>query len=641
MAGAARLNLSIPGKYLSPQILPKQPIQPKTRSPYAVETPYGFQLDLDFLKYVDDIQSGNTLKKLIHRRPKVKPSSSNKAWSGQSSGWTSTESLSSTTSEDIQGSATTPKARSQQGGCENQEPITAVSPLPDKHLLPPPSPGFLRNLRVERTLLETSRRLQHQHLSTEDCQRIKMLSTAPRPAGTSSGHRQLSPSMYHHTFLGNGESHAHSSPAFFTFSPLSSGRSSPVPSITPAHLQHIRQHMAAGLRRLKELEEQVKGIPQLERKLSAVEEEKRQLLSELKQRKVCDCGQALGFRQRSYSTSNLSGESSQGSTVPAHVNNIKRTSKIRELRQLTEKLATLERHGKGGKVRAVSNVTHRSVSVGGEEQMDQVVFYYKSNRPCWDVAVGAELEVRDASVGVVESSLGLTTEAQEEIEFLQQIIDRQKDNMSMMETELEESSNELHTFRLKVAAFTSRKMLDVGVMVQPTVADASLEARVSVVSRAVGGDDCITDGSVDCGLQSKAVNCVSHVTEVSVDQDSPIMVKEEAAHRVRGESTSKASLRNEAARDVLPSVCRDREMGASLREQGAACSPTLELRDCDSKQINKDSVTVENQIVVKFYSSSQQLVCGGGANTEEKRSDQDQTGTAKRTEAGGPKGECS
>lgn len=38
---------------------------------YSVETPYGFQLDLDFLKYVDDIEKGNTIKRVpIHRRSK-------------------------------------------------------------------------------------------------------------------------------------------------------------------------------------------------------------------------------------------------------------------------------------------------------------------------------------------------------------------------------------------------------------------------------------------------------------------------------------------------------------------------------------------------------------------------------------------
>ncbi|XP_078525700.1 KN motif and ankyrin repeat domain-containing protein 4 isoform X2 [Lissotriton helveticus] len=39
--------------------------------PYSVETPYGFHLDLDFLKYVDDIEKGNTIKKIhISRKSK-------------------------------------------------------------------------------------------------------------------------------------------------------------------------------------------------------------------------------------------------------------------------------------------------------------------------------------------------------------------------------------------------------------------------------------------------------------------------------------------------------------------------------------------------------------------------------------------
>ncbi|XP_041912721.1 KN motif and ankyrin repeat domain-containing protein 4 isoform X1 [Alosa sapidissima] len=39
--------------------------------PYSVETPYGFHLDLDFLKYVDDIEKGNTIKRVhIQRKNK-------------------------------------------------------------------------------------------------------------------------------------------------------------------------------------------------------------------------------------------------------------------------------------------------------------------------------------------------------------------------------------------------------------------------------------------------------------------------------------------------------------------------------------------------------------------------------------------
>ncbi|XP_061694922.1 KN motif and ankyrin repeat domain-containing protein 4-like [Syngnathoides biaculeatus] len=36
--------------------------------PYSVETPYGFRLDLDFLKYVDDIEKGKTIKRIAIQR---------------------------------------------------------------------------------------------------------------------------------------------------------------------------------------------------------------------------------------------------------------------------------------------------------------------------------------------------------------------------------------------------------------------------------------------------------------------------------------------------------------------------------------------------------------------------------------------
>ncbi|XP_075901224.1 uncharacterized protein kank4 isoform X2 [Nelusetta ayraudi] len=47
---------------------------PRKQLPYSVETPYGFHLDLDFLKYVDDIEKGNTIKRVhIQRRVKGPP----------------------------------------------------------------------------------------------------------------------------------------------------------------------------------------------------------------------------------------------------------------------------------------------------------------------------------------------------------------------------------------------------------------------------------------------------------------------------------------------------------------------------------------------------------------------------------------
>lgn len=67
----------------------------KGKPPYSVETPYGFHLDLDFLKYVDDIEKGNTIRRIpIHRRNKG-PRASTLPRHTAASGWGSTGALGS------------------------------------------------------------------------------------------------------------------------------------------------------------------------------------------------------------------------------------------------------------------------------------------------------------------------------------------------------------------------------------------------------------------------------------------------------------------------------------------------------------------------------------------------------------------
>ncbi|XP_077377815.1 KN motif and ankyrin repeat domain-containing protein 2-like isoform X2 [Festucalex cinctus] len=48
----------------------------KGKLPYSVETPYGFRLDLDFLKYVDDIEKGRTIKRISIQRHNKGPRAS-------------------------------------------------------------------------------------------------------------------------------------------------------------------------------------------------------------------------------------------------------------------------------------------------------------------------------------------------------------------------------------------------------------------------------------------------------------------------------------------------------------------------------------------------------------------------------------
>ncbi|XP_044939783.1 KN motif and ankyrin repeat domain-containing protein 2 [Mustela putorius furo] len=229
---------------VSPPAFPAKDPDP----PYSVETPYGYRLDLDFLKYVDDIEKGHTLRRVaVQRRPRL-----GSLPRGPGSWWTSTESLCSNASGDSRHSAYSYCGRGfypQYGALETRA-------------------GF--NPRVERTLLDARRRLEDQ---------------AAAPAGLGS----LTPSAAGSTssLVGVG---------LPPTTPRGSGLSTPVPP-SAGHLAHVREQMAGALRKLRQLEEQVKLIPVLQVKLSVLQEEKRQLTVQLKSQKFL--GHPTGARARS------------------------------------------------------------------------------------------------------------------------------------------------------------------------------------------------------------------------------------------------------------------------------------------------------------------------------------------------------
>lgn len=216
--------------------------------PYSVETPYGYRLDLDFLKYVDDIEKGHTLRRVaVQRRPRL-----GSLPRGPGSWWTSTESLCSNASGDSRHSAYSYCGRGfypQYGALETRA-------------------GF--NPRVERTLLDARRRLEDQAAAPTG-----LGSLTPSAAGSTS------------SLVGVGLPPP---------TPRGSGLSTPVPP-SAGHLAHVREQMAGALRKLRQLEEQVKLIPVLQVKLSVLQEEKRQLTVQLKSQKFL--GHPTGARGRS------------------------------------------------------------------------------------------------------------------------------------------------------------------------------------------------------------------------------------------------------------------------------------------------------------------------------------------------------
>lgn len=190
------------------------------RSPYAVETPYGFHLDLDFLKYVEELERGPVARRPPGPQPARRPRAPRAGITGARSpgAWTSSESLAS-----------------DDGGASG-----ALSPgAPSWFQLPPLSPRApARNPHVEDTLLETSRRLELAQAQAHERER----------------------------------------------SPRGSGRSSPAPNPAPAspgplQLQLVREQMAVALRRLRELEDQARALPELQEQVRVLREEKARLLA--------------------------------------------------------------------------------------------------------------------------------------------------------------------------------------------------------------------------------------------------------------------------------------------------------------------------------------------------------------------------
>ncbi|NXJ07300.1 KANK1 protein, partial [Odontophorus gujanensis] len=600
--------------------------------PYFVETPYGYQLDLDFLKYVDDIQKGNTIKKLnIQKKRKAVPASTGtKNSGGHCSDWTSTESLSSSNSDENK--QTFLATRSQVTSSVAVRPLISLEAsssyltVPESKQLPPPSPQLPRhNLHVTKTLMETRRRLEQERMMQVipgDVRRPRlssfggMGSTSSLPSFVgSSGYGHL-PQQLHNGYQGNGDfgvCFGSSLGSSIRHSPMSSGISTPVTNVSPVHLQQIREQMAVALKRLKELEEQVKTIPVLQVKISVLQEEKRHMMAELKsQRKTCQ-NDTYGFRKRSYSAGNAE--------QWEHLSQVRRggelyidcedemecaeqsSRRVEEFRQLTAEMQALEKKIQDSNYEVPPNLREsltkesRSVAVGADENMNDVVIYNRSSRQRREVAVGTEKEVRESGVGVTEAMLGLSTEAEKEIELQQQTIEALKEKIYRLEVQLKETTHDREMTKLKqeLQAAGSRKKLDKAVMAQPLVISRMVEAVVQMRDQMVGDHVHVADLSVGSHLQMSSVgtSCRPAVRSTAVGPEllmSRWLVRERA--EMRDQCTGGGVELLDKQVGVETSVC---ETGVNTEESVgdlSLCKTVREVRETRSIGCGDCSVDV-------------------------------------------------
>ncbi|XP_063770004.1 KN motif and ankyrin repeat domain-containing protein 1 [Pseudophryne corroboree] len=536
------------------------------KAAYFVETPYGYQIDLDFLKYVEDIQKGNTIKKLniLKKRKLATHFPEGKNESCQGTGWPSNDSLSSSNSDEHKQSPSLIARRhtvsSSARSSSSQDTSSNFLTIPENKPLLPPSPQVpTHNFHVTKTLMETRRRLEQEKVimqvasSFVDVRRPRLASFGGMGSTGSLSSYTGSAGQTTAQQLQNGHQSNGDYTAFFAsslgssirHSPLSSGVTTPVTNVSPMHLQHIREQMAVALKRLKELEEQVKTIPILQVKISVLQEEKRQLMSEIKSQKVTTQSGDTGFRKRSYSAGNVAGFEKSHTRVKSggelHIDSDdemespeQNTQTLKEFRQLTAEMQSLQNKIQDSSFEAYCSAQqsrskekcNRSIAVGADENMNDVVMYYRSAKPSRDVSVSTEMDVRSLGVGVTEEMLGVTTDAEREFELQQQTIEALKDKIYRLETDLRETTYEMEMTKLKleIREAGSRKKIDKAVMAQPLTCNRMVEAIVEMRDQSNGDNLDVVDSCVGNYVQTSSigVSCTTVLQHAAVGPESPM-----------------------------------------------------------------------------------------------------------------------
>lgn len=244
--------------------------------PYSVETPYGFHLDLDFLKYVDDIEKGNTIKRVHiqrkNRGPKCSTLPRNFSLPGHGARplakdtWANTSTLGSKPKSrvtevqklfEFRASDATSGSSSKSGSS-----LASQSKMPGSGY--PPSPKAAEESQVQ----TSSQNEQSMGLTVRPhlLRASSMPVNVPRRKGSDSTDEQSAQSQ-------NGSAEK-------LFRPADGGdRRGSVPKDRAS----LHQQITAALKRVRELEEQVRTIPELKAQICSLRTEREQLLQRIQQ----------------------------------------------------------------------------------------------------------------------------------------------------------------------------------------------------------------------------------------------------------------------------------------------------------------------------------------------------------------------
>lgn len=299
----------------------------------------------------------------------------------------------------------------------------------------------------------------------------------------------------------------------------SSGRSTPVSGLGPVHLQLVRDQMVVALQKLKEMEEQVKIIPILQVKISVLQEEKRQLISQLKNQSDDEDASDGIWKRLDNSDRSDTGKKVIGSD----------SNDVKEFRQLSEEMQALERTIKGGRLPAWHGKGHslqkesaiRSVTVGSDKDRDRTLSKpLKENKH----AGTDRLEMKSVGTEVHEGNLGVHAEREAELDAQQLIIGALKERIQHLEAELKESAlqKEMSRLKLELHAAGARNRSD---KASSATDGMGIVARPNTTSQGVGNHTEYRDASTGETTEVRSVGTCCYKPEfkdVGTEPDVPM-----------------------------------------------------------------------------------------------------------------------
>ncbi|KAL6096598.1 uncharacterized protein ACO6RY_05889 [Pungitius sinensis] len=500
---------------------------------------YGYQWDVDFLKFVNNFQNGDTIKRLSLKGKPRGAANNEETGPGtiSSSQWHSTESSSSLSDDTrLLGMSSSTRGRPPlpppHGSSSDDKPSrndgAATSQTPDESR-PRPAARSLASQRPSPTLEEP--------LEPPNQEATRRLPPQPHPrrrlasfGGVSSrGSRSPFTGLAAYNQNNNGSKPAGSgsdvdvhlrssmgsrgSTGCLRLGAQSSARIASVTALSlgPTHLQHVRDQMVVALQRLKELEEQVTIIPILQVKIAVLQEEKRQLVSQLKTRNDNEeandviwkraCG---AVRSDIESTVNVE-EGLEGTTSSD-------CADLKEFRELTEEIHALEITIKGGHLqewngrdkKLLPDKTMKSVAVGTDKDLDTAWSKPKKENKYVHTDL---VEMRSIATEVSEVNLGIYTEREAEIDAQQLIINASKERIRQLETQLKESAlqTEMSRLKLELLAAGARNRADKASSARPSTVSTGTETRPHTTSQGVGNHTELRDASTGEATEVKTV----------------------------------------------------------------------------------------------------------------------------------------